>query len=130
MTQVRYINLKTPIFSWLFFLFLSSGISFNHNNLQFAKPVQIERVDQLNSNYNKRRVAQFSVATKKSNLYHSLNSQYFLLNLLSERLQNYLHIAINRQTCLFYLLLKNSIFHFRSHNLHSNSSDDFSDFIS
>jgi hypothetical protein len=128
MTQVRYINLKIPIFSWLFFLFLSSGISYNHNNLQFGKPVQIERVDQLNSNYNKRRVAQFSVATKKSNLYHSLNSQYFLLNLLSERLQNYLHIAINRQTCLFHLLLKNSILHFRSHNLHSNFSDDFSDF--
>jgi len=130
MTQVRYINLKIPIFSWLFFLFLSSGISFNHNNLQFAKPVQIERVDQLNSNYNKRSVAQFSVATKKSNLYHSLNSQYFLLNLLSKRLQNYLHIAINRQTCLFHLLLKNSILLFQSHNLHSNSSDDFSDFIS
>lgn len=130
MIQEQHINLKIPIFSWLFFLFLSSGISFYHNNLQFAKPVQIERVDQLNSNYNKRRVAQFSVATKKSNLYHSLNSQYFLLNLLSKRLQNYLHITINRQTCLFHLLLKNSILLFRSHNLHSNFSNDFSDFIS
>ena len=131
MKQKRNLNLKLPISSWLFFLFLSSGISFYNNNLQFGKPVQIERVYQLNLNSsNKRSVAEFSIASKKNILYQKLDSQYFLINLLSERLENYVHIALNRQTCLFRLILQNLVLHLQSPKLSYNSSDDFSDFIS
>ena len=131
MKQKRNLNLKLPILSWLFFLFLSSGISYYNNNLQFGKAVQIERVDQLNLNSNnKRSVAEFSLASKKNILYQKLDSQYFLINLLSERLENYVHITLNRQTCLFRLILQNLVLHLQSPKLGSNSSDDFSDFIS
>ena len=131
MKQRQNINLKLPIFSWLFFLFLSSGISFYHNTLQSGKPVLIERVDQLNLNSNnKRKVAAFSVVVKKSNLYQNLNSQYLLIKLLSERLKNSVQIILNRQTFLFQKLLQNTILHFRSFNQAYNSSDDFPDFIS
>jgi len=131
MKQKRNLNLKLPISSWLFFLFLSTGISFYNNNLQFGKPVQVERVDQLNLNSNhKRSVAEFSLASKKNILYQKLDSQYFLINLLSERLENYVHIALNRQTCLFRLILQNLVLHLQSPKLSYNSSDDFSDFIS
>ena len=131
MKQKRNINLKLPISSWLFFLFLSSVISFYNNSLQFGKPVQVERVDQLNLNSsNKRSVAEFSLASKKNILYQKLDSQYFLINLLSERLDNSVHIALNRQTCLFRLILQNLVLHLQSPKLSYNSSDDFSDFIS
>ena len=131
MKQKRNINLKLPIFSWLFFLFLSSGISYYNNSLQLGKAVQIERVDQLNLNSNhKRSVAEFSLASKKNILYQKLDSQYFLINLLSERLENYVHITLNRQTCLFRLILQNTILHFQNRNQVYNSSDDFLDLIS
>ena len=131
MKQKRNLNLKLPILSWLFFLFLSSGISYYNNSLQLGKAVQIERVDQLNLNSsNKRSVAEFSLASKKNILYQKLDSQYFLINLLSERLENYVHITLNRQTCLFRLILQNLVLHLQSPKLGSNSSDDFSDFIS
>ena len=129
MKQRQNINLQLPIFSWLFFLFLSSGISYYHNNLQFGKPVQIERIDQLNSN-NRRKVVAFLVITQKSNLYQKLNSQYLLIKLLSDRLENSVQIILNRQTCLFQKLLQTTILHFRSLSQASNSSDDFPDSIS
>lgn len=119
MKQRQNINLKLPIFSWLFFLFLSSGISYYHSNLQFGKPVLIERVDQLNFN-NKKGVAAFSLVTEKSSLYQKLRPQYLLIKLLSERLENYVHITLTRQTDLFRLILQNTILHFRSRNLASN----------
>ena len=129
MKQRQNINLQLPIFSWLFFLFLSSGISYYHNNLQFGKPVQIERIDQLNSN-NRRKVVAFSVITQKSNLYQKLNSQYLLIKLLSDRLENSVQIILNRQTCLFQKLLQTTILHFRSLSQASNSSDDLPGSIS
>ncbi|SEJ46350.1 hypothetical protein SAMN04487995_4795 [Dyadobacter koreensis] len=129
MKQRQNFNLQLPIFSWLFFLFLSSGISYYHNNLQFGKPVQIERVDQLNSN-SRRKVVAFSVITQKSNLYQKLNSQYLLIKLLSDRLENSVQIILNRQTCLFQKLLQTTILHFRSLSQASNSSDDFPGSIS
>ena len=129
MKQRQNINLQLPIFSWLFFLFLSSGISYYHNNLQFGKPVQIERIDQLNSN-NRRKVVAFLVITQKSNLYQKLNSQYLLIKLLSDRLENSVQIILNRQTCLSQKLLQTTILHFRSFSQASNSSDDLPGSIS
>ena len=129
MKQRQNINLQLPIFSWLFFLFLSSGISYYHNNLQFGKPVQIERIDQLNSN-NRRKVVAFLVITQKSNLYQKLNPQFFLIKLLSERLENSVQTILNRQTCLFQKLLQTTILHFRSLSQASNSSDDLPGSIS
>lgn len=131
MKQRQNINLKLPIFSWLFFLFLSSGISYYNNNLQFGKRVQIERVDQLISNsYKKKSVAEFSVFSKKSTLHRRLNSQFLRTNLLSKRLNNYVHIVLNRQSFLFRLIIQNTVLHFESRNRTSNTFDDFPDFIS
>jgi hypothetical protein len=126
MIQERHINLKIPIFSWLFFLFLSSGISHYHNNIQFGKQVQIERVDQLISNSSKKKsVAEFLTVSEKSILHQKLDLQFLQINLLSEKLDNYVRIALKRQICLFKEILQNLIIYLRSRNLAFNSSDDF-----
>lgn len=124
-------GLKLPIFSWLFFLFLSSGISYYQSNLQFGKPVLVERVDQLVSNSGKTKdVAKFSVFSKKSNLSLQLNPQFLLIKLLSERLEISVQIILDRQTCLFQELLQNTTLHFQSLNQAYSSSDDLPDLIS
>ncbi|WP_159472240.1 hypothetical protein [Dyadobacter sp. 3J3] len=130
MKQKLNINLKLPIFSWLFFLFLSSGVSY-YDNLQFGKPVQIERVDQLIPNCGKKKAfAKFSISSKKSYFNQQQNFQFILINLLSLRLNNHAHILLNRQYSLFKPVSQNTIPLFRSRNLASTSSDDFPDFIS
>lgn len=131
MKQRQNINRKLPIFSWLFFLFLSSGISHHNNNLQFGKPVLIERVDQLIPNSGKKKAfAKFSISSKKRYFNQQQNSQFILINLLSHRLNNHAHILLNRQYSLFKPVSQNTILHFRSRILTSNSSDDFPDFVS
>ena len=131
MKQKQNINLKLPIFSWLFFLFLSSGVSYYHNNLQFGKPVLIERVDRLNLNSGKKKsFARFSIFSRKSRFYQQKNSHVLLINLLSQRLNNHIHILLHRQNRLFRLVFQNKMLHFRSRNLTFNTSDDFPDFIS
>ncbi|MEO6686749.1 MAG: hypothetical protein ABIN24_12325 [Dyadobacter sp.] len=130
MKQKLNSNLKLPIFSWLFFLFLSSGVSYYHDNLQFGKPVQIERVDQLILNSAKKKnVTRFSVNSEKR-LPDRLNYQYLQKNLLSQKLEKYIHIYLNRQFSLFKSINQNTIPHFRSRDLAPHSSDDFPDFIS
>lgn len=131
MKQGQNINLKLPIFSWLFFLFLSSGISYYHSNLQFGKPVLVERVDQIISNFGKRDcVVKFSSLSEKSSLLRSLHSQYLQIKQLSKKLDRTVHLALSKQCSLFESISYNTILHFRSHNLASNSSDDFPDFLS
>lgn len=131
MKQRQNIDRKPPIFSWLFFLFLSSGISHHNNNLQFGKPVLIERVDQLIPNSGKKKAfAKFSIRTEKLGFFQKLNFQFLRLNLLSAKLENNVHNVLNKQFSLSKLVLRNIILHFRSPNLTSDSSVDFPDFLS
>lgn len=131
MKQKQNISLKLPIFSWLFFLFLSSGISLYHSNLQFGKPVLIERVDQIIANSGRKKgILQFSVSLEKSSQFQQSNSQFLRIKLLARKMNSDVHIILNRQYSLFQPVIHNKILHLRSRNLASNSSDDFPDFLS
>lgn len=131
MKQKQNIDFKLPIFSWLFFLFLSSGVSDHYSNLQFGKSVLTERVDQFSENLKgKKGVFKFSLSHKKSSSFHQSNSQFFSINQLSGKLDDFVQIVFKTQSRLLKQIPQNIIFHFRSRSLTSNTSDDFSDFIS
>lgn len=131
MDQKPNTNLRLPLFSWLFFLFLSSGISCYHNNFGSGKPVLIERVDQFISNAgSSKSVGTFILNAERSYQPRHLKSQFLQIKRLSQRLEKHVRIHLNNQPSLYNLINKNTTLLFRIRNLASASSDHLPDFIS
>lgn len=131
MKQNRQNRFKIPIFSWLFFLFLSAGNSCFEKNQYAGESVFIERVDlSILGSGQKNRIALYSPNLLQAQTIQ-LSEHYFLrINLLSQKLDRLVQIALSRQSSLSPFIPENIIPHFRSRSLVSDYSGDHSDLIS
>jgi hypothetical protein len=125
MKSNRQKGFTLPIFHWLLFLFLSSGISFQQS-LSGEKPFFIGTVDPLTPNFGQnRRIAAYSKIKPKTFLVKRLNRYLFSINILSQNLQNQVEITLIQRSLLTAFLPQNKVLRFRSRNLSFKNSDDF-----
>jgi len=114
-------SFKLPIFNWLFFLFLTSGISY----VQHAyNTVSVELIDSVSRTIDKKNnIAQYSCNTLKKTAYQKPHCYLLQLNSLSRKLDNLVLVSLTNS--FEDILAQNTVSHFRSRTLTSGNSDDF-----
>jgi hypothetical protein len=125
MESNRQKGFTLPIFHWLLFLFLSSGISFQQS-LSGEKPFFIGTIDPLTPNLGQnRRIAAYATIKPKTFLVKSLNLYLLSINNLSQNLKSRVEITLIRRSLLTAFLPQNTVLRFRSRNLSLKNADDF-----
>ena len=126
-TQLYRFNF--PILRWLLVLFLATGISdFRDIHRQSFK---IETVDSSSIIFHSETgVARYSAAPQRPFSLKNRVTFFKIINLLSLNLNNKIQVVLKRQTVNIYSFPRYISYCLLSPNLHSNPSEDPSDFIS
>jgi hypothetical protein len=127
MRSIQQHRFKTPMFHWLFFLFLSSGFSYFQESPSIGKFFAIEFVHtDIRIFGNTKHIAEYPVASQKHFKLQNHGTQSAKINILSRTLNSLVKVAFIKQAAISSFLPQHTIIHFQRRTLFAGDDDDIS----
>ncbi len=124
MRSIQQHRFKTPMFHWLFFLFLSSGFSYFQENPSIGKLFAIEFVHTDTRIFgNTKQIAKYPVSFQKRITRQNHNTQSLKVNTLSRMLNSLVKVAFIKQAAISSFLPQHTNIHFQRRTLCSGDDD-------
>lgn len=127
MRSIQQHRFKTPMFHWLFFLFLSAGFSYFQESPSIGKPFAVEFVHSDTRIFGStKQIAKYAVSFQKHITRQNHNTQSLKIDILSRTLNSLVKVAVIKQAAISSFSLPNSFIYFQRRTLCSGDDDAIS----